>query len=402
MLLFLAILGILLSVILLVFNTQKNRSTVFLGIFFLLISLYGFYQFVLLYSKSVLLVEILLVGFAIGFPMLYLIGPMLYWYVRSVLTDDSRLKSKDIWHLLPTVIYFLAALPYTFGPFSDKIEAAIEVVKDVGYMQTYHATILDQMFSVSVVYLSRPILVLGYTIWSIGLLFRFSTQRKLSNVLARQYFMTKWLCLLLAFLLILEVTQILLIFRAFEMHFSDLYFTLNILRIISALGLIGLIISPFFFPAILYGLPRVPESIKSKYPGKDKANPLPAKTKTYTLNFEFDYILFINQKADSCMKENQPYLLPDFNLAQLSAQIHIPIHHLYYYFREEKKQHFNDYINEWRVKHAKNLIKQGLTKEHTLEAIGLISGFPNRNSFSTTFHKVEGIRPSAYVSQMKK
>lgn len=106
---------------------------------------------------------------------------MLYWYVRSILTDNSRLKRKDLWHLLPIIIYFLAAIPYTFVPFSDKAEAAIEAVNDVAYIQTYYATVLDQIFSVSAIYLSRPILVLVYTLWSIGLLFRYSMQRKLSS-----------------------------------------------------------------------------------------------------------------------------------------------------------------------------------------------------------------------------
>jgi len=261
MLLFLSILGILLSVILLVFNARKNGSTVYLGIFFLLISLYGFYQYALLYSKSVLLVEILLVGFLVVFPALYLIGPMLYWYLRSVLTDNSHMKRNDIWHLLPMIIYFLAALPYTLVPLSDKVEAAIEVVKDVSYMQTYHATLIDRLFPVSAIYLSRPILVLGYTLWSAGLFINYMVKKKATEVLSKQQFMKKWLCLLLGFLLILEVTQILLIIKAFEMHFSDLYFTLNILRILSAFGLIGLIISPLFFPKILYGLPRMPESL---------------------------------------------------------------------------------------------------------------------------------------------
>ncbi|MDO8952680.1 MAG: hypothetical protein Q7U86_08660, partial [Draconibacterium sp.] len=259
MLLFSSILGIFLSVILLYFNAQKNGSTIFLGIFFLLISLYGFYQYVLLYSKSVFLIEMLLLGFAIVFPILYLIGPMLYWYIRSVLTDNSRLKRKDIWHLLPMIIYFMAALPYTFVPLSDKFAAATEVVKDVAFMQNYHATILDQIFPVSAIYLSRPILVLVYTLWSAGLFINYLVKKKVSEVLSKQHFMKKWLCLLLGFLLVLEVTQIILIIKAFEMHFSELYFTLNVFRIFSAAGLIGLLISPFFFPFILYGLPRVPE-----------------------------------------------------------------------------------------------------------------------------------------------
>jgi AraC-like DNA-binding protein len=401
MLLFLSILGFFLSLILLYFNARKNGSTIYLGIFFLLISLYGFYQYVLLYSKSALLVEILLFGFAIVFPVLYLMGPMLYWYIRSVLTDNSRLKRKDIWHLLPFIIYFLASLPYTFGPFSDKIEAATEVVKDVGFMQTYHATILDQIFSVSAVYLSRPILVLGYTLWSMVLLYRYSTQRKISKVFSRQYFMTNWLCLLLAFLFILIISQILLIIKVFAMDFSELFFTLNVFRILSVAGLIGLLISPFFFPAILYGLPRIPESVSTLNSGEVDKGHAPSDSVKKANHLESDYLQSIAQTITFSMKEHQPYLQPDFNLIHLSVHTQIPVHHLSYYFREEKKQHFNDYRNEWRINHAKNLIKKGKANEFTLETIGLLSGFSTRNTFLTTFKKVEGITPSSFAAQTK-
>ena len=345
----------------------------------------------------------MLLGYTIIFPPLYLIGPLLYWYIRSVLTDNHRLKRRDLWHLLPMIVFFLAAIPHTFISWSDKVEAATEAVKDVGYMQTYTATVLDQIFSVSAIYLSRPILVLGYTLWSIVLLCRYSMQQKVSKVFARQYFMTKWLCLLLGFLLIMVVTHIWLIVRVFAMDFSELFFTLNILRILSVTGLMGLLISPFFFPSILYGLPRFPGSPTAleTQEGNPAMNDDEERRKNAT-HFETEYLLSIHQKADSCMKKDQPYLQPDFNLAHLSVHTQIPVHHLSYFFREEKKQHFNDYRNEWRINHAKTLIKKGKADEFTLETIGLLSGFSTRNTFLTTFKKVEGVSPGTFVSNLKK
>jgi AraC-like DNA-binding protein len=399
MLLFLSILGIFLSLILLYYNARKNVSTIYLGIFFLLISLYGFYQYVLLYSKSVILIEILLAGYAVVFPPLFLIGPMLYWYIRSILTDNSSLKRNDIWHFLPAIIFFLFSIPYSFVPFSEKAQAAMEAVKDVAYIQSYKATLLDQIFSVSAIYLSRPILVLVYTLWSVGLLFRFSKQRKLSKVFARQYFMTKWLCLLLTFLLTLEITQIFLIIKAFEMHFSDLYFTLNVFRVFSALGLIGLIISPFFFPNILYGLPRVPESEVSPTAKNGERKLLIEERKNHQLHLESKYLDSIGQKTDACMTEFRPYLQPDFNMIQLSLLIHIPVHHLTFYFREVKMQHFNHFRNELRINHAKALIQNGMANEITLEAIGMLSGFSSRNAFITSFKKAEGISPGIFANK---
>jgi AraC-like DNA-binding protein len=75
------------------------------------------------------------------------------------------------------------------------------------------------------------------------------------------------------------------------------------------------------------------------------------------------------------------------------------VHHLSYYFREEKKQSFSEYRNEWRVKHAKKLILEGKSGDITLEAIGMLSGFPNRDSFRTAFQRIEGVTPAVFISQ---
>lgn len=402
MLLFLSILGIFLSVILLYFNARKNASTIYLGVFFMLLSLYGFYQYVLLYSKSVALVSLFLFNIAIISSPLYLIGPMLYWYIRSVLTDNSRLKRSDIWHLFPMIIFFIAAIPHLFIPWHEKIATARAVVVDPGFMVVYRATLLAKIFSPTLEYLTRPMLVLGYTLWSAGLFINYLIKKKVSIVFSKQHFMKKWLFLFLGFLLILEITQILLIIKAFEMHFSELFFaTLNVIRILSEVGLIGLLISPFFFPEILYGLPRFPESGLTSNTEKMASDQVSGNPERKSNHLESNYIHYINQKADLCMMEAQPYLSPDFNLVKLSVQTQIPVHHLSYYFREEKKQHFNDYRNEWRIKHAKNLIRKGKANEFTLETIGLQSGFSSRNTFLTTFKKVEGITPSAFAAQIK-
>ena len=186
MLLSLSIIGIILSVILLIFNIRKNGSTIYLGVFFLLLSLYGFFQYVLLYSKSVVLVSIFLFNIAIISSPLYLIGPILYWYIRSVLTDNSRLKRVDIWHLMPMIIFFIAAIPHAFVPWHEKVEVARSVVKDPGFIVVYRATLLAKIFSPASEFLARPVLVLGYTLWSVGLFINYLKNKKVNVVLPKQ------------------------------------------------------------------------------------------------------------------------------------------------------------------------------------------------------------------------
>jgi AraC-like DNA-binding protein len=401
MLPFLSITGISLFLIILYFNGRKYPSLMYLGFFFFLISLYAIYQYILLYSKSVFLISLFLFNIAITCSPLYLIGPMLYWYIRSVLTDDAKLKARDTWHLVPMIVFFIAALPHAFVPWPEKVEAARTMVADTGFIEVYRATLLAGVFSPTIEYLSRPLLVLGYTLWSAGLFNQYLIKKKASVVLTKQHFMKKWLFFFLGFLLILEVSQILLIIRAFELHFSDLFFTLNVLRILSGAGLIGLLISPFFFPDILYGLPRLPESTLTLKPEEGEKDPLPPELKTHAPNFESKYLHSIGQKADSCMKEQGLYIQHNFNLSHLAVAVDVPVHHLAFYFREIRKQTFHDYRNEWRIAYAKKLILDGKINEMTLEAIGFMSGFSNRDSFRITFEKMEGISPHAFACRIQ-
>ncbi len=391
MLLFLSILGLFLSVILLYFNAGNYKSAIYLGVFFLLVSLYSFTVWVFLYSKSVFLVSIVSTGFPFLF---YMIGPMLYWYVRSVLTDDPHLRRTDLWHLLPMIIYLFAIIPYFFSSYTYKVEAAQAIVNNADYLEVQKFTILSDLLSVQAVYLSRPILVLGYTVWSAGLFIRYKINKGESMVFRRQHFMSDWLFILLGFQLILVISHFLLFLKPVRVFAS-----INIFQVLSGAGLVGLLVSPFLFPGILYGLPRMPESkINAKSDTGEKFE-VPGATKSHVSGFESEYLSLIGIKVDSVMQEFRPFLKQDCNLSKVSELLGIPVHHLGYYFREVRKQPFTDYRNEWRVEYAKKLIVEGLADFMTLEAIGLLSGFSNRNTFFTAFKKVEGISPGAFASR---
>ncbi|HPR57982.1 MAG TPA: helix-turn-helix transcriptional regulator [Bacteroidales bacterium] len=399
MVLILATIGIFLSVILLYHHARRFTSAVYLSLFFLGVSLYMFYQYVLVTSKSVVVVSYSLLLIPIFGSIIYLTGPLLYWYVRSVLSDRTVFKKSDLWHLLPMVIFFLAALPELFSSWSDKFEAATAIVHDAKAMEFYKPTLLSRIFSYPFMFISRPVLILGYTCWSIIIFTRYFTRRKELSILPGQTFMIRWLLVLLASMFFLLVSHTLLAIE-FTMAGSNLFFALNALKVLSLINLIILLLSPFFFPHVLYGLPQIPVQNSNK-------NELTANNKIYEKDqpknssaFETEYLLTIQKAADKCMEEFQPYLQSDCNLASLAKLTKIPAHHYSVFFRELKKQSFNDYRNEWRVKHAKKLILEGKSSDLSMEGIGLLSGFSSRNTFYNAFKKVEGISPGAFAAQI--
>ena len=226
MLRYFSIAGLILSGILLCLKAGKFRSIIYLGIFYFTLSLYAFSQYALLFSKSVFLVSCFLVFPTFAF---YLIGPMLYWYIRSTLTDDARFKKSDLWHLIPILLYLAAALPYIITPWAYKIGIASSIVNDKVFLGTFHATPLSDIFSNTVVYLSRPVLVFGYTIVSFIHFIRYIKEQKNLGVLSGQIFMVRWLSVFLGFQFILVTSHLYSMFITFTAD-SDVFFDINFLQ----------------------------------------------------------------------------------------------------------------------------------------------------------------------------
>ena len=384
MLLFLTLSGVFLSGLLLYFNGKKFHSSVYLGLFYLFSSIHGLVRYIVLYSGSAWLVSAIYVHFSF---LDYLIGPLLYFYVRSLLNDQPGLKPRDYWHFVPSALYLAFIFPYFFAPWSEKMEYAAQIVADSETLGLLEPTAVHRFLSTRILYLSRLLWVSGYVFWSAGSLIRYIRRRRELAVLTHQRFMLKWLMALLGFSLVLATSQILFIWGKYLLPNNVFFFTLNGLQLLSGIGMIGLLVSPFFFPSILYGLPRMQAA-----PLKEERN--------YQQEFEIGYLESIGRKADACMAEYKPYLKPDFSMAHLAVLIQAPSHHLAYYFREEKKQPFTEYRNTWRVQHAKELIRQGKTRELTLEAIGLLCGFSSRSAFHAAFKKAEGISPGEYAARV--
>ncbi|MFZ4522408.1 MAG: helix-turn-helix domain-containing protein [Bacteroidales bacterium] len=395
MLLYISILGILLSVILFSFTARLYRSSVYLAGFFFLTSLYSLNIYILFYSKSEFLVSFTLIynNFSI-----FLHGPLFYWYIRSTLTDNPRLRRRDAWHLLPAAIFFLFTLPYIFTPTAEKLKIASELVKDISNILISKPSVLYNIIPAPVVFLGQTLHALIYIFVSIWMLGSYLKTGKKKYIISSQQVMLKWLILLLGFILILAFSQSFLLIEALVTKDSGLFYSLNFLRITLAIGLVGLMISPLFFPSILYGLPVIPATPPEWHhePGPKGDNP-PEIQKVKSAIFEEAYLMQIGKIIESCMSEMKPYLQKDFNLTILCALTKIPVHHLAYYFREHLGQSFHDYRNTWRVEHVKKMIREGKTKGLTLEGIGQLSGFSSRNTFFIAFKRIEGVSPSEYA-----
>ena len=330
--------------------------------------------------------------------LFYLTGPMLFFYIRSLLTDKARLKRIDILHFIPAGIFFINTIPFYLSSWTYKEHIASSLIENVIFLKSFSVSFLYEIIPAPLIYLSRPFLLLFYSLWSFVIFIRYLNNKKYSMVLSHQRYMNRWIWILLSVIIVLTVSHLIPMFLAYMREDLRFYNSFTLLQTISGITLAGLLTLLLFFPGILYGMPRIPDpenSFDDKSDAKD-ANVINARK---TPQFESEYLLLIRRSVDNCMEEFKPFLQPDCNLVYISGLVRIPAHHLAYYFREEKKQSFNSFRNEYRVKYAKSLIINGKAKEMTLEAIGLLSGFKTRKTFIDSFKKVEGISPGAFLNR---
>jgi AraC-like DNA-binding protein len=449
MLLYLSLLGVLMSMLLVYFNGRRFKSSIYLSIFFFLVSVYGLSHYIFVYARSPFWIAVFYVHSTF---LSYLTGPMAYFYVRSLIRDNVRLSYKDLLHFLPALLHVLISLSYWALPFSEKLVVGTAIAENVNYVFVHKANLFTELTGANMaMYLSRPLLAVCYTFASIVIWRRHLKRVRQSPLVAQRRVIQKWVICFLSFQLLLFLGFAIALLQGQR---PDIFFHLlnaRTLQMIVAFSLVGLLMAPFLFPQVLYGLPdfsRRPAFMEEQEPKAPSLPMIPAPLPAVVaatpvlsatssmqeapapiqltdegpatvlldeeasgmeegsmatgsspkMQLELPYLDALAKEVDRYMEKEQPFLLPAFNMLKLAYMINVPAHHLSYLFREHKQISFNDYRNSYRVSYAQELIASGLSNELTLEAIGLKAGFASRSAFFKSFKKVTGQSPSEFIA----
>lgn len=388
MLLYITILGFIVSFLLLINIKESNRVNLFLFIFFIINNLYSLAHYATIYSGSKTMIAILLVNFT---PMFLLVGPILYFYVRGVLRDDYRLSKTDWLHFVPALILCINILPHLFSSYEDKLEYATRVLQNP-------AEILKNknLFVPSVVnFIFRPLIGLLYVLICIRLMFLKFKYERPENKQAKLIY--TWLVFLI-FNTLLVYTSF-LIFTIFSFQTLDYkiaevkgYYFLNL----TLIGLVLFNVSLLFFPNILYGLPQLDFVLPNKI--KEPAAEQLHKKVVRSFEISDEKLQLLHDKIEQYC-QTKPYLNPEFSLSTMSADTDIPVHHLSYYFNEHLNINFNAWKNDHKINYVIELIDNGSNELLTLDALAKQAGFGSRTTFFNAFKQKMGLTPSEFLNK---
>jgi AraC-like DNA-binding protein len=384
--------GITLSFILLFYNGGYKTANVYLGLFLFFLTFLIFSHYLYIFSTSVSELVILL-----SVPInstFYVIGPLAYLYVRSILTYKIDFKKSDLIHFIIFGIIFFGRLPFNFSSWELKEEMAIKFINN-SWLELSNAK-FNLFLNVKTNYLLKGIHVLFYII-AIWIMIYKSKIRNTSELKGNSQLliMKRWsiffttvftfsaICLQFIIYFFMSIPE-----RAKFQQQGEILFSLIFL--FSMTLILGLI----FFPQILYGLPIGNDGWIKR---KDKIIEHNTHNEVGTITMLHEkHLQNIRMKLEYWVKKNG-FLSEDITLNTLSSDIEVPLYHLTYYFNQVNDEKFIDWRNNLRVDFAIKRMKNELETKKTLEAIGKESGFRSYSAFRQAFKRRTGTVPKDFI-----
>jgi len=328
--------GILLSLYLFFFSKQRTLSKLLLGALILALSIR--------IGKSVLLYfdrDLPKIYLQIGLSACLFIGPLLYFYLKTVINEISEFPKRWKWIvgiLLALIIIVGALRPYPIYP---------------DFWNTY----------------------VVHTIYAIWLLFVVAAGVALKPVFQKGLNLLpsdKWL-------LSIYIGNVLI---------ATLFF-LAIFGFSSAYYISGPITFSFFLYLLTFGYFNGGWfEIATKKPLEKYANKKIASPEANKLIEQLDLLMI----KDGIHKN------PSLKLKEVATQLEIPSHRLSQLLNDNLGKSYATFINEYRINSACQLL--GTNHQLSLEGIGYEVGFRSKSTFFTTFKKIKGLTPAQYQQQI--
>lgn len=331
--------------------------------------------------------------FYIPFQHLYFIGPVIFFYVQSLLNPSFRFRKKDWLHLLPGILYLLFSAAVVI---TDKL-----VLKQYFFLASQEDPDFDTWYQVSG-FLSMLI----YFILSL----RYYTLYKKLMVQVISYadvVMFRWIRnFLLAFLLMLIVRTGFYVADLFteDSYISSWWYFLAFAIIFYYIAITGYANAvetriPFrtnllsYQPALLLEHDPEEETEEAEVititdePGRT-LQPIPALE-------EWKEKLLVLMEASRAFED------PELTLTQVARQLESNPSFISRVVNQGFGINFNDFVNQFRIEAVKEKLAAGEFRRQTLLGIAYDCGFNSKATFNRAFKKATGQSPKDYLAALR-
>jgi AraC-like DNA-binding protein len=348
--------GVLLALALLSANDEKKTANRLLAALILTISIV-IGGAVLLSSNYVFVYPHLS---RLHHPFAFLGGPLLFLYIRELISVENRFERRDFLHFIPFSLCLIYLLPYFLSGRAEKIQ-----VLSSEYVQPS----LGQWFYIRSAFFIVQFLV--YLVLIVVTIVQYSRGRKRLNLPRDRAVLFEVRFFVIASLLLW--IGALLRYALDRTGKTNLLVPLGASMIVYALGYLKM---------------RRPQglTISEKPPTKkyEGSTLTPERATTYL------------SRLQTFMVDKKPYTDGELTIQKLAEQVSIPANHLSQTINERLGQTFSDFVNSYRVDDAKKFLVDPAKRHYSVLAIGEEVGFNSKSSFNSVFKKLVNMTPSEF------
>jgi AraC-like DNA-binding protein len=294
-------------------------------------------------------------------------------------TKNRKWKWYDLLHAIPLLIYLIDYWDVLILPSAEKKELILLEIQDLAKFAQFNQS---KFFGPNFHHEFRTFIFGSYWIAQVVVLVKWVKHQ--SNLSKHQKIWKNWIIVFLScqfFIWFPHAVSIIFLDKMTSYHFAN-----NI----SAIWLLILIFSLFFYPSLLYG---------KTFNRNLKTSKALDKTQMTEEDEKLEEII---SKIDTIVERNQLFLKHGYSIHDLSRDINIPAYQISKSLNAFKGLGFVDFINQKRIQYCITKFKNGEWLNHTLEAVAFDCGFNNRNSFTKSFKKVIGVSPSEFRFPLEK
>jgi AraC-like DNA-binding protein len=357
--------------------------------------MYGIAHYFVLYGKSPFWLAVFYNHFT---PLMLLLGPFLFFYVRGTLDDTSLLKKSDVFHFIPAVIHLIGIVPYALQPFSEKTEIATRIIQNVD-------TILDintnYFYSTTINFIIRPVLLLVYILACMYFIWkRFSVSNFDHNIPRRQLFVSfRWLIILIMSLFFIVIEFLIITFNSIQDKPSVGLVNSYPLYILSGVAYCIMSFSLLLFPNILYGFPK---RVVVKKQSVKKQKPILEIQAEVLEQIEDDPFFELSESIKIYLEKEKPFHNAAFSISDIALAMKVPQNHVAYCINSIMLTKFATLKSDLRIDYAVKLLSGNLNDSFTIEGIAQQSGFKTRASFYNAFKERVGVTPTEFITAATK
>ncbi|NPA68700.1 MAG: AraC family transcriptional regulator [Chlorobi bacterium] len=298
-------------------------------------------------------------------------GPLLYLYVKSLISEQDVLTKKSFLHFIPFVSFTLAALIFIDQPIMPG-KNFFEHDRFFPYRITYGVT----FFLINTVYVAVSFLLVYKHQKNIKDIFSY-TSGKLT---------LSWLKIVLFSFLF--AYMLLYITGAWYLFTNKDFYVKNINPI--EFSYIGLTFFAFAFS--FFGYRQL-----SIFSSGNKTE----KPKYSNSNLDEKEAERILSELTNLMEKEKPFLDEKLTVSDLAGMLNVQRHRLTQVINEKLNKNFYTFVNEYRIEEVKKMFADESKKHYSILATAYECGFNSKSTFNSLFKKYTGLTPSEYRKKVR-